>query len=72
MTYANGRVLDYVYGSGLDDAISRLTSLTGNSTTLESLSYLGLGTVVKRGKKTSMRTFVLAGRPETVRVRFAL
>jgi RHS repeat-associated protein len=48
MTYPNGRVLDYVYGSGLDTTISRLTSLSSNSTTLESLSYLGLGTVVKR------------------------
>jgi RHS repeat-associated protein len=48
MTYPNGRVLDYVYGSGLDTTISRLTSLSSNSTTLESLSYLGLATVVKR------------------------
>src|SRR5262249_22695504 len=42
MTYPSGRVLDYVYGSGIDDTISRLTTLSSNSTTLESLSYLGL------------------------------
>src|SRR5215510_11483498 len=48
MTYQNGRVLDYVYGIGLDTTISMLTSLSSNSTTLESLSYLGLATVVKR------------------------
>ena len=48
LTYPNGRVLDYVYGSGLETTISRLTSLSSNSTTLESLSYLGLATVVKR------------------------
>jgi RHS repeat-associated protein len=48
MTYPDGRVLNYNYASGLDDTISRLTSLSSNSTTLEALSYLGLGTVVKR------------------------
>ena len=32
----------------MDSTISRLTSLSDNSGTLESLSYLGLGTVVKR------------------------
>jgi RHS repeat-associated protein len=48
MTYPDGRVLGYNYATGLDDSISRLTSLSENSTTLESLSYLGLGTVVKR------------------------
>jgi hypothetical protein len=40
--------LTYNYASGLDDSISRLTSLSDNSGTLESYSYLGLGTVVKR------------------------
>jgi hypothetical protein len=48
ITYPNGKVLNYNYASGLDDSISRLTSLSDNSGTLESLSYLGLGTVVKR------------------------
>jgi RHS repeat-associated protein len=49
MTYPNGvKVITYNYASGLADAISRLSSLSDNSGTLESYSYLGLGTVVKR------------------------
>jgi RHS repeat-associated protein len=48
MTYPNGRVLSYTYAVGLDDRISRLSSLTDSSGTLEAYSYLGLGTVVKR------------------------
>jgi hypothetical protein len=50
MTYPNGRVLDYNY-AGLDDTISRLTSLSEGAdpvVTLESYTYVGLGTVVKR------------------------
>ena len=35
-------MLDYNYGSGLDDSISRLTSLSDSSGTLESYLYLGL------------------------------
>jgi RHS repeat-associated protein len=48
MTYPNGRVLNYNYNSGLDDRISRLSSLSDNSATLEAYTYLGLDTVVKR------------------------
>jgi YD repeat-containing protein len=48
MTYPNGRELDYNYSSGLDDRISRLSSITDSGTTLESYTYLGLATVVKR------------------------
>jgi RHS repeat-associated protein len=48
MTYPNGRVITYNYATGLDNTISRLTSIADGSTTLESLSYLGLNTVVKR------------------------
>jgi RHS repeat-associated protein len=49
IVYPNGNVLHYNYASGLDDSISRLTSLSDNSgITVESYSYLGLGTVVKR------------------------
>src|SRR5262249_5437559 len=36
------------YASGLDSNIGRLSSLSDNSGTLESYSYLGLGTVVTR------------------------
>ena len=48
MTYPNGRVVGYNYTSGLDSNISRLSSMTDSGTTLESYSYLGMGTVVKR------------------------
>jgi RHS repeat-associated protein len=47
LTYPNGRVINFNYASGLDDAISRLTSISDSSATLESYAYLGLDTVVK-------------------------
>src|SRR5262249_36954479 len=48
VTYPNGRSLSFTYASGLDSTISRLSAIVDGSTTLESYSYLGLGTVVKR------------------------
>ncbi len=48
MTYPDGYAVNYNYSSGLNDAISRLSSLSDTSGTLESYSYLGLGTVVIR------------------------
>jgi RHS repeat-associated protein len=54
MIYPNGRTLHYGYDSGLDSSISRLSFLAddngsgGIGTHLEDLSYLGLGTIVKR------------------------
>jgi RHS repeat-associated protein len=48
LIYPNGRQLNYTYASGLDDRISRLTSLSDASATLEAYSYLGLDTVAKR------------------------
>jgi RHS repeat-associated protein len=48
ITYPNGRVVTYNYASGLADTISRLSSITDGSTTLEGYDYLGLGTVVTR------------------------
>ena len=48
MTYPNGRVLYYNYDSGLDDSISRLSSISDSSGTLEAYAYLGLATVVER------------------------
>jgi len=41
-------VLDYDYDSGLDDDVSRLTSISDGETILEAYTYLGLGTVVVR------------------------
>ncbi len=48
MTYPNGYVLNYNYSSGLNDSISRLSSLSDSSGTVESYLYLGLNTVVER------------------------
>jgi RHS repeat-associated protein len=48
MTYPGGYVLNFNYGSGLDSSISRVTSLSDSSNTLESYKYLGLNTVVER------------------------
>jgi RHS repeat-associated protein len=48
IVYPNGKVLNYNYNTGLDDSISRLSSLSDTSGTLESYTYLGLSTVVKR------------------------
>ncbi|MCI0463316.1 MAG: hypothetical protein L0Z62_40735, partial [Gemmataceae bacterium] len=48
LTYPNGRALTFNYTSGLDSTISRLSSITDGSTTLEAYSYLGLAVVVKR------------------------
>jgi RHS repeat-associated protein len=48
MTYPDGTVLRYNYGAGVDDAISRLTSLSDNTGILEAYHYLGLNTVVIR------------------------
>jgi RHS repeat-associated protein len=48
MTYPNGRTVHYNYAAGLDDRISRLSSISDNSGTLESYLYLGLNTAVER------------------------
>jgi RHS repeat-associated protein len=49
MSYpTGGRSITYNYATGVDDRISRLTSISDGATTLESLSYLGLSTVVIR------------------------
>ena len=50
MTYPNGDVVTYSYGTtgSLNDTISRLDALVENGQTLESYQYLGLSTVVVR------------------------
>src|SRR5713226_1736390 len=48
MTYPNGRVLNFNYNTGVDTTISRLSSISDSSATLESYKYLGLHTVVER------------------------
>ncbi len=46
ITYPNGYVLTYNYNTGLDSTISRLSSLSDSTGTLQSYSYLGLATPV--------------------------
>ena len=48
ITYPDGYVLTYNYSSGLNSTISRLSSLSDSTGTLEAYSYMGLGTVVVR------------------------
>ena len=48
MTYPDRSVLAYTYNSGLDDSISRLSSISFNTVTAESYTYLGISTVVQR------------------------
>ena len=50
VVYPDGKVLTYNYASGLDSTISRLSSLSDTSGTLEAFAYLGLGTVVERSR----------------------
>jgi RHS repeat-associated protein len=55
MTYPNGRKIDYVYGTGVDSNISRLTSINDDSNgnpgqALETYSYLGLDTIVQQAR----------------------
>jgi len=63
MTYPNGRVITYNYASGVDDAISRITSLSDSSATLEAYSYLGLDTVVTRARPQPgiNQTYIIPG-----------
>jgi YD repeat-containing protein len=63
MTYPNGRVINYNYAAGLDSNISRLTSISDSSATLESYKYLGLGTVVERDhpQNNVNLTYILQG-----------
>ena len=52
LTYPNGRVVDYLYGAGINDAISRVTTISDDNgsgsanNAIESYTYLGLGTIV--------------------------
>jgi YD repeat-containing protein len=48
MTYPSGYTVNYNYNTGLDDSISRLSSISDSGGILESYKYLGLGTVVER------------------------
>ncbi|MBX9582001.1 MAG: hypothetical protein K2X87_16980 [Gemmataceae bacterium] len=49
VTYPSGYVLTSNYATGLGDAISRLSSLSDSTGTVESYDHLGLDSVVRRG-----------------------
>jgi hypothetical protein len=55
-------VVSYGY-TGLDDTISRLSSLSDGTHTLEAYTYLGLGTVVQRShpQPNVNLTYILTG-----------
>lgn len=44
--YPNGKVLNYNYAAGLNNAVSRLLSMSDSTSTLESHDYLGESMVV--------------------------
>jgi len=48
ITYPDGYVLTYNYASGINNTISRLSSLSDSMGTLEAYKFLGLDTVVER------------------------
>jgi len=49
LSYPSSRVINYVYGSGMDSALNRITSIQDNSTSvnLATYTYLGLNTVIR-------------------------
>ena len=48
LTAGQSETLTYTYATGLDNTISRLSSITDGTGTLEAYTYLGAGTVVQR------------------------
>ena len=65
MVYPQGATVNYSYGSGIDSAISRITSAemlsTGNATlSSESYSYLGLGQVVVKSTPVATLSYIQA------------
>jgi YD repeat-containing protein len=64
---ASKGVINYTYAAGLDDRISRLTSLSDNGgVTLESYKYLGLSTVVERDQGDGVNLTYIAQAGDTV------
>ena len=63
MTYPDGRVLTYSYGSAVDDVSSRLAALIEDdgTTALESYTYLGDGTLVQRRAIPDLAQNVMPG-----------
>ena len=68
MTYPNGRTLTYNYATGLDGNISRLTSISDGSGTIQSYGYQGLATplaATNGNGVTQTRTLDALGRVAT-------
>ena len=63
MAYTNGRVLSYGYDAGIDDAVSRVSTLADGPTVLEALSYLGASTVVTRERPEAGIQWTLVRQP---------
>jgi RHS repeat-associated protein len=65
MTYPNGRLLNYSYGSagGMADALSRIASLVDNdgATHLANYSYLGQGYIVELSEPRPALLYTLVG-----------
>ncbi len=67
ITYPNGKVLTYNYNSGtgyaanIDNNISRLSSISDSTGTVEALTYLGLSTVVKQVDGPIQLTYIGTG-----------
>jgi hypothetical protein len=60
LTYPDARVVDYHYDTGIDTTISRLSSMSDSGDTIESYSYLGLSTTVRKTRPGSVLTLVKA------------
>jgi RHS repeat-associated protein len=65
--YPDGYVVNATYSSGIDDAVSRVTSLTGqradssSAATLEAFKHIGMGTVIERSRPEVNIDFSLLG-----------
>ena len=58
MTYPDRSVVNYSYNDGLDDSISRLSSISFNGPMAESYTYLGISTVVQRSNPVVTLSYI--------------
>ena len=56
LTYPDGRFVNYHYLVGLNNDISRLTSITNGGSIYEQYGYLGLDTVIKRAHQEPVKS----------------
>jgi RHS repeat-associated protein len=55
ITYPSGYELDYNYATGLGDNVSRLSSISDHVGDVEKYRYMGLSTVIERGRGSLLR-----------------